>query len=63
MSRIKDVYEDLKEYVDIINARARETDDVVNERPDVSSDYLEGVKATYEKVEEELERILDGRGL
>ena len=63
MSRMKDVYEDLKEYVDVINSRIRESEDVIDERSDVPSEYLEGMKKAYEIVEEELERILDGRGL
>lgn len=64
MSKAKDVYEDLKEYVDVIDARVRDWDEITeNKQGNIHPKYAEGIKQAYEKVEEELTRILEGKGL
>lgn len=59
MSRAKDVYEDLQEYVKVINSRRRE----IEEDATLSEVTIYAITTTLETVEEELERILDGKGL
>ena len=64
MSKLKDIYEDLQEYVEVINARIRDWDEIVeNKQGYINPKYADGMKQAYKKVEEELERILDGKGL
>ena len=68
MSRMKDVYENLTEYANVINARIRDYEELENDleflnENKISQDNLKGKIEALKTVEEELERILDGRGL
>lgn len=64
MSKLKDIYEDLKEYIEIVNSRIRELDDELGNCVEFTSQTkVKVMKETYENVQEELERILEGKGL
>lgn len=64
MSKFKDVYEDLTEYVNVVNSRVRDWDEIIeNNQGYINQKFAEGIKQAYEKVEEELARILEGKGL
>lgn len=62
--RMKDICEDLQEYIEVINSRIRELDDELgNCEGFTSQTKVKVMKETYENVQEELERILGGKGL
>ena len=63
MSKLKDVYENLIEYVDVLKDRSHEFDYGIDYTEYMSEEKANGVKETFEKVEEELTRILEGKGL
>ena len=57
MSKLKDVYENLTEYVDVINSRRRE----MEENDDLTEDCIDAVCTTLGMIEEELTMILEGK--
>ena len=63
MSKLKDVYENLTEYVDVLRDKINEFDNGTDYTEYMSEEKANGVKETFEKVEEELTRILEGKGL
>lgn len=63
MSKLKDVYENLTEYVIVLRDRINEFDNGTDYTEYMSEEKANGVKETFEKVEEELTRILEGKGL
>lgn len=61
MSKIKDVYENLIEYIDVIRDRINEYENGTDYTEYMSEEKAEGVKETLKTVEEELTEILEGK--
>lgn len=62
MSKLKDVYENLIEYVDVLRDRINEFDNGTDYTEYMSEEKANGIKQTFETVEEELTKILEGKG-
>lgn len=63
MSKLKDIYENLTEYVDVLRDRINEFDNGTDYTEYMSEEKANGIKQTFETVEKELTKILEGKGL